>query len=111
MRTVNIVMIGGILMMLAVIVWAAASGDMLMEGGMIWNAAWGKVTLLDLYTGFGLFSGWILFRERRVLFAVPWVVGLMVLGNLLAMVYVLSALYRSGGSPARFWMGDRVTHA
>ena len=77
------------------------------EGSVLFSLAWGKVTLLDLYVGFGLFSGWVIFREASTARALAFVALVMTLGNAFAAVYVLVALLRSRGSWSRFWLGHR----
>jgi hypothetical protein len=77
------------------------------EGSILFALAWGKVTLADLYVGFGLFSAWVLFRERHTARALGFVLLVLTLGNLFTCLYVLVALVRSQGSWPRFWLGHR----
>jgi hypothetical protein len=93
--------------MLALITRAVVAGGFCQEATALAALSWGKVTLADLYVGFALFSGWVMFREASALRAVAFVVLVMTLGNAFAAVYVLVALLRSGGSWARFWLGHR----
>ena len=79
-------------------------GDFWEEGGVLYSLAWGKVTLADLYVGFGLFSGWVIFREASVARSVVCVALVMTLGNAFAAVYVLVALLTCGGSWSSFWL-------
>jgi len=65
------------------------------------------VSLVDLYVGFILFSGWIVYRERSLIPSIIWVVLMMVLGFFTASVYVFVALQTSDGDWRRFWMGKR----
>jgi hypothetical protein len=69
---------------------------------------WGIVSLVDVYVGFVLFSGWIIYREKSLLRSVLWVAAVMILGNFTASVYALIALVTSRGDWARFWMGNRA---
>jgi hypothetical protein len=69
---------------------------------------WGIVSLVDLYTGFTLFSGWIIYREKSPVAAALWVVLMMGLGFFTGSLYVLIALYTSKGDWKRFWMGHRA---
>lgn len=110
MKTAKFVVPAGLLIMASVVVWAMVTGDFRGEGAAIWSMPWGRVTLLDLYLGFGLFSGWVVFREGARSTSVIWIVTVMLPGNLAAMVYVLIALKRSEGSWAHFWMGSGATH-
>lgn len=86
---------------------AVADGSFWEEGSILFALAWGKVTLADLYVGFGLFSGWVIFREKHLARALSFVVLVLTLGNAFTSVYVLVALLRSRGSWTRFWLGHR----
>jgi hypothetical protein len=68
---------------------------------------WGIVSLVDLYVGFILFSGWIVYREKSLIRSVIWVVLMMVLGFFAASLYAFVALQTSGGDWRRFWLGRR----
>jgi hypothetical protein len=93
--------------MVALIVRALVFGSFWQEGGALMGLAWGRVTLADLYVGFGLFSGWVVFREPNMLRALVCVALVMTLGNAFAAVYVLLALFKSHGNWSRFWLGYR----
>jgi len=71
------------------------SGGFVDEGSAIWALAWGKVTLIDLYVGLVFFGVWVSVRERRILAVVLWWVGLVVLGNLAAALYLVIASFNS----------------
>ena len=77
------------------------------DGAKILANPWGIVSLVDLYVGFALFSGWIVYREKAWLPSVIWVILMMVLGFWAAALYAFLALQGSGGSWQRFWMGKR----
>jgi hypothetical protein len=70
----------GALAMSVVILWAVASGDGAAQLGALTSMPWGIVSLVDLYTGFTLFSLWIWFRERSQLAALAWTAAMMLLG-------------------------------
>ena len=93
--------------MFALIGRALVEGSFGAEGSILFALAWGKVTLADLYVGFALFSGWVVFREKHLGRALAFVVLVLMLGNAFTAVYVLVALLRSRGSWARFWLGHR----
>jgi hypothetical protein len=101
----------GILAMTGVLVYAFATGDLAGEGSVLLSMPWGIVSLVDLYVGFMLFSGWIVYRERSVVRSVIWVVLMMVLGFFTASLYVFIALQRSEGDWGRFWLGRRYQDA
>ena len=95
----------GLLAMTAVLIYGFSVGDFVADGGRILANPWGIVSLVDLYTGFILFSGWIVYREQSIAAMVIWVILMMVLGFFTASLYTLLALQRSDGDWRRFWMG------
>ena len=96
-----------LLAMTGVLVYGFVAGDFGKEGGQLLSMPWGIVSLVDLYAGFVLFSGWIVYREKSLPRSAVWVVLMMVLGFWTASLYTLLALQRSGGDWRRFWMGER----
>ncbi len=98
----------GLLAMTAVLIYGFVIGDFSADGGEILQNPWGIVSLVDLYTGFILFSAWIVYREKSILVAAFWVVLMMVLGFFTASLYVLMTLYRSQGDWKNFWMGKHA---
>jgi hypothetical protein len=90
-----------------VLVYGFTKGDFFQEGSRLLAMPWGIVSLVDLYTGFILFSGWIIFREKSIARSVVWVILMMVLGFFTASVYTLIAAQTSHGSWRIFWMGNR----
>jgi hypothetical protein len=97
----------GLAAMTVVLVYALSAGDFNREGSRLLSMPWGIVSLVDLYVGFILFSGWIVYREKSLLRSVIWVVLMMVLGFFTASLYTFVALQTSGGDWGRFWMGRR----
>ena len=97
---------------LAAMSWALWNGftvgDFSTDGQAILQNPWGIVSLIDLYTGFILFSGWIVFREKSWVQAGIWVISMMVLGFFTGSLYALLALYGSDGDWKKFWMGHRA---
>jgi hypothetical protein len=69
---------------------------------------WGIVSLVDLYTGFILFSGWIIYREKSLLNAIPWVIAMLVLGFFTGALYAFIALQSSQGDWKKFWLGQHA---
>jgi hypothetical protein len=108
MRIAKVIAWLGLIAMTAVLVYGFTVGDFGAEGGKLLAMPWGIVSLVDLYVGFALFSGWIVYRERSAAVAVPWVVAMMVLGFWAGSLYTLVALYRCGGDWRRFWLGRRA---
>ncbi len=97
----------GVLAMSGVLIYAFTTGNFNQEGSVLLSMPWGIVSLVDLYVGFTLFSGWIVYRERSLVRSVFWVVLMMTLGFFTASLYVFIALQTSGGEWGRFWMGRR----
>jgi hypothetical protein len=110
MRAAIVLAAIGAAVMVAAIVCALIDGHFGPEGSALFALIWGKVTLADLYTGFALFSGWVIFREQHLSRALVFVALVMTLGNAFTCVYVLAALLRSRGDWARFWLGYRSKH-
>jgi len=108
MRIVKALAILGMLAMGSVLIYGFGWGDFSGEGRLLLSMPWGIVSLVDLYVGFALFSGWVVFRERSLGIALVWVLLVMVLGSFTASVYVAWAAFRSQGDWSRFWMGARV---
>jgi hypothetical protein len=98
----------GVLAMTAVLIYGFTVGDFAEEGKQLLSMPWGIVSLVDLYVGFALFSGWIVYREKSVIRSIIWVVLMMVLGFWTASLYTLIGLQSSGGDWRRFWMGHRA---
>jgi predicted small integral membrane protein len=107
MRIAKLVALLGLLAMTGVLIYGFTAGDFAAEGKKLLSMPWGIVSLVDLYVGFTLFSGWIVYRERSVPRSVVWVVLMMVLGFFTASLYTLIALQTSGGDWKRFWLGRR----
>lgn len=108
MKIANVIALLGLLAMTAVLIYGFTVGDFGGEGKQLLSMPWGIVSLVDLYVGFALFSGWIVYREKSALRSVVWVVLMMVLGFWTASLYTLIALQTSGGDWQRFWMGHRA---
>ena len=107
MRIAKLVSLLGVIAMATVLMYAFASGDFNQEGSKLLAMPWGIVSLVDLYVGFFLFSGWIVYRERSFARSVVWVILMMVLGFFTASLYTFIALQTSGGDWRRFWLGRR----
>jgi hypothetical protein len=108
MRIAKAISIIGLLAMTAVLIYGFTKGDFVGEGAWISSHPWGIVSLVDLYTGFVLYSVWIAFRERSLGLTVLWIVLMMVLGFWAGALYMLLALNSSGGDWKKFWVGKRV---
>lgn len=87
---------------------AIINGDFATEGAWIIAHPWGQVSLVDVYTGFILFSMWVVYREKSNLWRVIWVVVIMIMGNWATALYALLALNSSNGDWQKLFHGDRI---
>jgi hypothetical protein len=105
MRLAKTISFIGILAMTTVLIYGFTVGDFFAEGSKLAAMPWGIVSLVDLYTGFTLFSGWIIYREKSLPIAILWTIGMMTLGFFAGSLYAFLALYSSGGDWRKFWLG------
>lgn len=107
MKSIKILSALGILAMTAVLVYGFSVGDFASDGSLILSNPWGIVSLVDLYTGFFLFSAWIVFREKNPLVSFLWVVAMMILGFFTGALYVFVVAFTSKEDWLTFFMGSR----
>ena len=108
MKFAKLVSFGGIIAMTAVLIYGFTAGNFRTDGAALLQNPWGIVSLVDLYVGFALFSGWIIYREKSFVRSLIWVILMMVLGFFTASLYTFIALNASGGDWKKFWMGQRA---
>ena len=108
MKIAKVVSLLGLLAMTGILVYGFTVGNFSAEGARLLAMPWGIVSLVDLYVGFILFSGWIIFREKAWLPATIWVVLMMTLGSWAGALYTFIALQGSGNDWRRFFMGKRA---
>jgi uncharacterized protein len=102
-------LIGGCLAtMTAAVTYGLVAGDFWRDGRVIMRLPWGVISVIDVYAGGALFSGWIAARERSVLRTAGWVVAIFVLGNVATSLYALIALRTSDGDATLFWLGPHA---
>jgi len=109
MTAAKIVAVLGILAMTTVLIYGFTVGDFGTDGAELLQNPWGIVSMVDLYTGFILFSAWIIYREKNPVVAAIWVVLMMVLGFFMGSLYTFIALLTSKGDWKTFWMGHRAS--
>jgi len=109
MKIAKTVAVLGMVSMAAILIYGFVVGDFGGEGQVLLSMPWGIVSLVDVYIGFILFSGWIVYRENSALRSTVWVMLVMILGNFTASLYVLIALLSSRGDWGQFWMGNRLS--
>ena len=93
------------IIMLLTLLYGFIRGVFFKEGGILLSLAWGKVSLIDVYIGFFLFSGWVLYREERLPIAIIWILLILLLGNFITSLYVTITLYKFGENLPWFWLG------
>lgn len=98
----------GVIAMTAVLIYGFTVGDFSGEGSQLVSMPWGIVSLVDLYTGFILFSAWIIYREKSLPVALVWTVAMLVLGFFAGSLYTLINLYTSQGDWKKFWLGKHA---
>jgi hypothetical protein len=95
MRVIRILAWAGAAAMAVVLTMGFRAGGFADEGSAILDLAWGRVTMTDLGIGLLLAAAWVGWREQRPSRAIPWVLGVLVLGNLTTAVYLALAAGRS----------------
>jgi glucose dehydrogenase len=108
MRIAKIISALGVLDMTAVLIYGFTIGNFFSEGSLLASMPWGIVSLVDLYTGFILFSGWIIYREKSLPIAIVWTVAMMTLGFFAGSLYAFIALQTSGNDWRKFWLGKHA---
>ncbi len=108
MKIAKIISLLGVLAMTAAILYGFIVGDFASEGSQLTSMPWGIVSLVDLYTGFILFSCWIFYREKSLPAAILWTVAMMVLGFFTGALYAFLALQASNGDWRKFWLGKHA---
>ena len=108
MKIAKFIALLGVLAMTAVLIYGFTVGDFLGEGSQLASMPWGIVSLVDLYTGFTLFSAWIIYREKSLPVALLWTVAMMTLGFFAGSLYAFLALQSSGGDWRKFWLGKHA---
>lgn len=108
MKLMKVLSLVGIVIMGFMILRAIFVGDFNSEGTDIIGRPWGQLSLVDVYIGFLLFAGWIVYREQSLIRSLAWIVPLLVLGNIVSCLYVLIALQTSENDWTKFWMGHRL---
>jgi hypothetical protein len=108
MKVAKLIALLGLIAMTFVLDYGFTRGNFSGEGAKLLAMPWGIVSMVDLYVGFILFSGWIFYREKSLARSVVWVILMLVLGFFTGSLYTLIALQTSGGDWRRFWLGKRA---
>lgn len=108
MKLAKVISLLGVLAMTAALVNGFTRGDFSGEGSQLLAMPWGIVSLVDLYVGFILFSGWIIYREKSLPVAILWTIAMMILGFFTGSLYAFIALQTSGNDWRKFWLGKHA---
>ena len=108
MKAAKFLAIGFTGIMFLTLMYGFIWGEFFKEGGVLVSLAWGKVSLIDVYIGFFLFSGWVLYREEKLSLAILWIILIMVFGNFITSLYVTIMLFKSNGDFKWFWLGKHL---
>ncbi len=108
MKIAKIVSVLGMLAMTSVLIYGFTVGDFFGEGSQLFAMPWGIVSLVDLYTGFTLFSAWIIYREKSLPVAILWTIAMMTLGFFAGSLYAFVTLQSSNGNWRKFWLGKHA---
>jgi hypothetical protein len=111
MRPAIVFLTLGVLWMTAVIAYGFVAGDILGETKILLKYPWFQISMVDLYTGLSLFSGWVIFRERSWWTSAIWIILFVLLGNLATCAYALKAVMESKGDWQTFWLGSKSHRA
>jgi hypothetical protein len=107
MKLAKVISLLGLLAMTGILLFAFTTGNFSSEGAKLVAMPWGIVSLVDLYVGFALFSGWIVYREKSAWRSIIWVVLMMTLGFWAGSLYTFLALQTSHEDWNHFWKGNR----
>ena len=89
--------------MTIVIIWAQS--EVSIFESTIPSLPWGVVSLVDLYSGFILFSLWIFYKEN-IISSILWTFFVMTLGSFTIALYIIYSINKSEGSTKKFFMGS-----
>ena len=107
MNIAKLVSMIGVVAMAIVLANGFTNGNIGAEGMWLFAHPWGIVSLVDVYTGFVLFCGWIFYREKSFVRAAMWTIAVMVFGNFVTSLYVLLTAFNANGDWKKFWLGAR----
>jgi len=108
MKIAKAISLIGLLAMTTALIYGFTAGNFFADGAQLLSNPWGIVSFVDLYVGFILFSGWIIYREKSGFRSIFWIFFMMTLGFFTGALYTFIALQTSGGDWQRFWMGNRA---
>ena len=81
-----------LIVLVVCLIHAFVYGNIDNSGPTLFGSPWGIMTLVDLYAGFVLFSIFIVSQEAQRKTAALWIGALLILGNLVACLYLIIKL-------------------
>lgn len=81
--------------LLLAIIWSAAASPLSAGMSHLLADRWGITTLIDIYVGAVFVATWMLLWERNRAIWALWVVGLVCLGHLVTMIYLLRRAFQA----------------
>lgn len=97
----------GSLAMIGALINIFLNGNLALDGPMLLSNPWGLVSVIDLYLGLILFTIWMVFREKNIIFILVMLALTSVFGFLAASIYILINLKSSQGDWKKFFLGHR----
>lgn len=85
----------GLLLLLAACFWAGLNSNLPAALRAIAASPWGLVTLIDLYIGLAVVATCIFALEQNKIAAVAWIAGLLLLGNIMTLAWLISRALRN----------------
>ena len=107
MRVAKSLIVLGSLGMIIALVNVFLNGNLSIDGPKLLNNAWGIISLVDLYLGLLLFTIWMIFREKNIIYIVLMLILTTFFGFLAVSIYVLINIQRSKGDWKEFFLGAR----
>lgn len=108
MKTGRILSLIGTIIMGLSIVYGLTMGDFTGEGSVLLSLLWGKITMIDIYISFLIFTAWIIYRENNPGRSIIWFILMMVLGSFTSCLYLYLNFRQSQGNWQKFWYGNRL---
>ncbi len=94
-----------ICLMLTALGYGFIYGELSEESNILMSLPWGRVTIIDFYTGIAIFSSWVMFREQNALISLIWVIAFIFTGNLATAIYLLKAIIEADGDHQKLLFG------
>lgn len=108
MKTGQTLSLIGTIIMGFSIVYGFIMGDFTGEGSVLLSLLWGKITMIDIYISFLIFTAWIIFRENNLGRSIVWFILMMVLGSFTSYLYLYLNFRQSQSNWQKFWYGNRL---